>query len=70
MENHKPKHRLCWKCKWLVLDPGGFFKRGKKSGPCDRCLGQMTIFQEADEKNIWIRYISEDNKRPTSQNKQ
>jgi len=69
MKNSKPKHQLCWKCRWLILDPGGFFRRSKKSGPCDRCLGQMTIFQEAWEKDIWLKYIPE-NKGPTSQNKQ
>ena len=48
---------ICWKCRWLVVNPGGFFKRKSRRGPCDKCLGQITTFQQADEKRIWLRFI-------------
>lgn len=48
---------LCYKCHWVVLDPGGFFKRKNPKGPCDKCLGYMTTFQIADEARIWLKYI-------------
>lgn len=51
------KSSVCYKCRWLVLDPGGYFRRKKPNGPCDRCLGQMTTFQIADEARIWLKQL-------------
>lgn len=48
---------LCYKCRFLVLENGGFFKRKSKKGPCDRCLGQMTTMQIAMEKQIWLQHV-------------
>jgi hypothetical protein len=54
---HQEKKEICYKCRYLVVSNGGFFKRKSKKGPCDRCLGQMTTFQIALESTIWLRYI-------------
>lgn len=48
---------VCWKCRWLIESPGGFFRRKSKRGPCDKCLGRVTAFQQADEKRIWLKFI-------------
>lgn len=48
---------ICYKCRFLVLDNGGYFKRKSKKGPCDRCLGQMTTFQMALESTIWLQHV-------------
>lgn len=54
------KQAVCYKCHWLVADPGGFFQRKNPTDhkfPCDKCLGKMTTFQMADEKRIWLKFI-------------
>jgi len=51
------KKEVCWKCRWLIVSPGGFFRRKTKRGPCDKCLGWMTAFQQADQKRIWLKLI-------------
>ena len=51
------KQSVCYKCRWVVEDPGGFFRRKNPNGPCDRCLGQMTAFQVADEQRIWLKQL-------------
>jgi hypothetical protein len=62
---------VCYKCHWLVLDPGGFFKRKNQKDtkfPCDKCLGKMTTFQIADEARIWLRLIPrKDKQKPQPQ---
>ena len=59
MEKGKKQRNLsvCWRCRWLIEDPGGFYKRKKKTGPCDRCLGQLTTFQIAMESLIWRKAL-------------
>lgn len=54
------KQSVCYKCHWLVADPGGFFQRKNPNDskfPCDKCLGKMTTFQMADEARIWLKYL-------------
>jgi len=58
---------VCWKCRWIVHKTG-FLKRKKNSGPCDRCLGQLTTFQIAWERDIWIRQLPEKKKEPPKKN--
>lgn len=51
------KTSVCYKCRWLVVHPDGFFKAKKNKGMCDKCSGQMTIFQQCWDKEIWLQYI-------------
>ena len=55
--------KLCYNCRYLVLFPDGFFKRKSKNGPCDRCLKQMTIFQQLDQNKIWLKFIPKEEKK-------
>lgn len=57
-KNRKRKLLVCWKCRCLVEIPGGFYKRKKSNGPCDRCLGQLTTFQIAMQDIIWVKQLS------------
>lgn len=61
---------LCYKCRHLVLLNGGYFKRKNNRGPCDRCLGQMTTFQMAMEKQIWLQHVPMPEPQPQKQHKQ
>jgi hypothetical protein len=54
--NKNLKKFVCWKCRWLTTEHG-FLKRDKTSGPCDKCLGKMTVFQMAWEKDIWLKFV-------------
>ncbi len=63
------KKFVCWKCRWLVLD-SGFLRRKKKTGPCDRCLGRVTVFQQAWGKDIWIKHIPKKEKQPNKPKKE
>ncbi len=51
------KKSVCYKCHWLIVDPDGFFKAKSNRGWCDKCSGQMTIFQQCWDKEIWLKYI-------------
>lgn len=65
----KKKKEVCYKCRWLVIVPDGFYNRKTAHGPCDRCLGKMTIFQQLWEANIWIRQIpKKDKPKPNLEN--
>lgn len=60
------KKKFCYKCRYLVLFPDGFFKRKSNNGPCDRCLKQMTIFQQIDQNKIWLKFIPKEEKKKTN----
>lgn len=57
-KSHKQRNlSVCWKCRWLIEDPGGFYGRKKKNGPCDKCLMSLTTFQIAMFDMIWRKQL-------------
>lgn len=64
--NKHLKKYICWKCRYLTTEHG-FLKRKKRTGPCDKCLGQTTVFQRAWAKEIWLKFIPKKKKKQPTQ---